>query len=106
MKKITLLTTILLLSIASNAQDTTKHTTQVISRNPENQPVYKIFIFEDHIAKALFNIIGVCPDDINVGYSVNQMKQIFKKAYDNQPVIPMDTAAVKPVEVKKDKKKK
>lgn len=105
MKKITLLTTILLLSLASQAQDSTKVIPKgaPIEKAPTPPSNMKIFIFSDEAARALFGMIAVCPDDINVGVSVNTMKGEYKRQYEHQPVLPTDTTgkAIAPVKKKK-----
>lgn len=95
MKKLLLLSAMLIIASATNAQDTAKAQppAPIPVQRQQPQPAYKIFMFEDRTAQALFNMLGVCPDEVKGDVSLKEMRQLFANEYNNQPKPAADTTA-------------
>lgn len=97
MKRLSLLIALtLILSVTTQAQDTSKKV---------QPPPYKVFFFTEDQSIALYNMLGLCPDEVKGSISLKDMRKQFVDQFNHQPQIPQDTAAVAKAPVAKKKKK-
>lgn len=93
MKRLSLfIATLLILTTTTKAQDTTKK---------QQPPAYKVFFFSDAQAISLYNMLGLCPDEVKGDISLKDMRKQFAEQFNHQPQIPADTT--KPAAKKKKK---